>query len=302
MAKVPGIPLLLRILLLLLCVFAWRSDAATMLYSISGDSSGVPRQLNQIDPYLREADSLFLLGDGSIGFTGGLTWLPAVQRFYTIYDNGQGGAFLASFGLSGGDSLLTEALALSAGFWRGLTYAPDTDLLYALYSNGSGAWDLLQLDPANNRTSTLLSGIAGGFGGMTWVAPGQLTALFTNAQGAFQLHHIDLGNNTVTPFGNTLFGNMNGGLAWDSDSAVRYFSIGSDAGGYGSLYGVVADGIGSGSQFGLGGGYFYSNLAFVPDTPSDSAVPEPSAAILGFSGLVMLALAGLYRRRNRTES
>jgi hypothetical protein len=78
---------------------------------------------------------------------------------------------------------------------------------------------------------------------------------------------------------------MNGGLAWDTTTQVRYFAIGSDYWGNSSLYGIVEDGSGWGSQFSVGGGYFYSALTYhgetVPLDPGpDTAVPEPATWLM----------------------
>lgn len=291
-----------KVLLCLLAAASIAAQAAPVLASISGDAWGVPRQLTFINTDTQAAHSPFSLGDGSIGFTGGLVFLPAVQKFWTICDNGAGSSFLASFDLSGPASLTPSPVTLAPGVWRGLTYASDTDRLYALYSSGAGPFEVKEIKPSANTVTSLFSWPDAGFGGMTWVAPGQLTALFTNALGQFQLHAIDLGSGSVTPFGASFNITMNGGLAWDSTSGAGYFAIGSDPLGNSSLYAITADGSGYGSQFGIGGGHFYGALTQVgnPLTGGDSPseVPEPSAALLALPGLILIYAA---RRLNRNS-
>lgn len=257
---------------------------AAFLTSISGDTFGVPRQFNVIDPATTSASSPFSPGDMSTGFTGGLAYVGSTQKYWTIYES-MGQAKLASFDTTGAASLADSPVALSQGLWRGLTYSPDSGLFYALYSTGWDPFELYEIDPSTGSVSPLFQASGGGFGGMTYLSPGFLTALFTNQSGGYQLHSIDLAAQTVTPFGTTFDINMNGGLAWDTTTNVRYFAIGNDNQGNSSLYGIVWDGSGWGSQFGVGGGYFYSALTYhgatAPLDPGpDTAVPEPATWLM----------------------
>lgn len=286
---------LLMLLTLLVCA---ATAPAGSLTSISGDMLGIPRQVNVLDPGLQTASSPFSLGDFMTGFTGGLAYVESTQTFWTIYES-MGQATLASFTMVGPASLTNSSVALTSGLWRGLTYNPDDGLFYALYSNGFGPYELVAINVNDGSVTPLFQGPNAGFGGMTYLAPGLLTALFTNQSGGFQLHSIDLNAQTMTPFGITFNVNMNGGLAWDTTTQVRYFAIGNDNQGNSSLYGILADGSASGSQFQVGGGYFYSALTYhgggavldpIPDTP----VPEPSTYLMTLSAL---GAAWLLRRR-----
>jgi hypothetical protein len=287
------------LVLLLLLNGAFCLPAAT-LTSLSGDTFGVPRQFNLIDPATTSAASPFSLGDASTGFTGGLTWVESDSRYWTIYETG-GEARLASFDLTGPASLIDSALSLPSGLWRGLTYSPWNQRFYALYSDGGSPYTFQEIDVAGGTLSGLFQTAFAGFGGMTYRGPGQLTALLTNAGGAFQLHAIDVGAQTVTPFGATFHVNMNGGLAWDSTTMARYFAVGSDNQGNSSLYAIVADGSAWGNQFAVGGGYFYGGLAYrgerSPGAPG-GAVPEPST--LWLMAPALLALLS-WRRDGRSR-
>ncbi len=257
---------------------------AAFLTSISGDTYGVPRQFNVIAPATNSTSSPFSLGDMTSGFTGGLAYVGSTQKYWTIYES-MGQSKLASFDTTGAASLADSSVALTPGLWRGLTYSPDKGLFYALYSTGWDPFELYEVDPLTGSISSLFQASGGGFGGMTYLSPGFLTALFTNQTGGYQLHSIDLTAQTVTPFGTTFDINMNGGLAWDTTTNVRYFAIGSDNQGNSSLYGIVGDGSGWGSQFSVGGGYFYSSLTYhgetVPlDPGQDAAVPEPATWLM----------------------
>jgi len=286
--------------LILILLVALECASAGYLTSISGDSLGIPRQFNVLDPVTTSAGSPFSLGDFTTGFTGGLAYVESTQKYWTIYES-QGQVRLASFDTSGPASLVNSALTIDAGLWRGLTYAPDTGMFYALYSNGLGPFQFQQIDLTAGTITPLFAAPNAGFGGMTYRSPGQLTALFTNPSGGFQLHSIDLSAQTVTPFGTTFNVNMNGGLAWDTTTSVRYFAIGSDNMGNSTLYGIVDDGSAWGGQFGIGGGYFYSGLTYHGDSgPTDpgpdTSVPEPASWLL--IGTALPALAAARRARN----
>jgi hypothetical protein len=289
--------------LILVLLAALECASAAYLTSISGDGFGIPRQFNVIDPATTSAASPFSLGDFTTGFTGGLTYVESTQKYWTIYES-QGQVRLASFDSSGPASLVDSALALTAGLWRGLTYAPNTGMFYALYSNGFGPFQLQQIDLTAGTITSLFAAPDAGFGGMTYRSPDLLTALFTNPSGGFQLHSIDLNTQTVTPFGATFNVNMNGGLAWDTTTNVRYFAIGSDNMGNSTLYGIVEDGSAWGGQFGIGGGYFYSALTYHGDAAPldpgpDGEVPEPSAWLLIGTALPLLAAARRARNAQR---
>lgn len=129
-------------------------NAAT-LYSISGEDFGVPRELRVINPETTSVYSAFKLGDGTTGFTGGLTWLPAVQKFWTIYDDGFGNNTLASFDLSGSMSLLDSSVTLAPGFYRGLTRSPHDEQLYAWYTDGFSGHEIVRIDLAQNSITSL---------------------------------------------------------------------------------------------------------------------------------------------------
>jgi hypothetical protein len=281
---------MIRALPLILLLAGALSLPAATLTSLSGDTFGVPRQFNLIDPATTSASSPFSLGDASTGFTGGLTWVESDSRYWTIYETG-GETRLASFDLTGPASLIDSTLSLPAGLWRGLTYSPWNQRFYALYSDGASPYTFQEIDVAGGAVNGLFQTPFAVFGGMTYRGPGQFTALLTNAGGTFQLHAVDAAAQTITPFGTTFDINMNGGLAWDTATMASYFAIGSDMQGNSSLYGIVADGSGWGSQFALGGGYFYGALAYrgdpAPGGPG-GAVPEPSTLWLMAPALLAL--------------
>lgn len=296
--------LTIRTLLLMFTSLAalaeWQPTQAALLYAISGDSSGIPRQLNQIDTDTETVTAVTILGDTGTGFNGGLTWDGSQERFYSIYSYGWGNAALASFGLSG-DGYQTEgAILLQGGLWRGLSYAGDSGLLYALYSVGNGAWQLEEINLQTGSVQTRFSGMQGGVGGMTWVAPGKLAVLLMNLQGLYQIHELDLTTGSLTTVGAPFAGNANGGLAWDAASG-NYLAIVSNWQGASAVHPVSASGNGAPqTPFPIGGGYFYGGLTSVAaSVPNVEPVPEVSTIWLALTGIGLVAISRVRRFSTR---
>src|SRR5262249_53621952 len=73
----------------ILCGIALHAEP--VFYAISGDIAGVPRQFDAISiAGAGSVSSPFNLGDGSVGFTGGLTYRASDNRFYAIYSDSGG--------------------------------------------------------------------------------------------------------------------------------------------------------------------------------------------------------------------
>lgn len=112
------------------------------LYAISGDDSGVQRRINRIAlaaDGTATATALFDLGDGSVGFAGGLAYDADGRRFVSIGSDASGASALYAFTLTGGAGSLTDlGVALAPGFVHaGLAFAvpavpePGTAWLFA---------------------------------------------------------------------------------------------------------------------------------------------------------------------------
>lgn len=103
-------------------------SAPGLLYGISADALGVQRRLQQIDVATGLATPLFELGDGSLGFDGGLSWNDDTDRFEIIGSDFLGDSGLYTFDLSGPASLgLAGSIGpgyLHAGLVRAEAIAP----------------------------------------------------------------------------------------------------------------------------------------------------------------------------------
>ncbi|WP_085315812.1 hypothetical protein [Derxia lacustris] len=112
----------------------WNAGA---LYAIGGDEFGVQRRFSRIDLAggTPTVTTLFDLGDGSLGFQGGLAFDTASNRFVTIANDGFGASSLYGFSLAGASSLSDLGKPLGSGFVNGgLAYlaAPVPEAPFAL--------------------------------------------------------------------------------------------------------------------------------------------------------------------------
>jgi len=143
----------------------WVTGAqAAILYAISGDDSGVPRRVNQIDTNAATVTPVFDLGDGSLGFFG-LTVIN--DQFYTVANTVFGNGTLHRFSLTGGGST-TPLFDLGPGFVGGLVNQSDTQL-YALANGFTGASSLHAIDLTSDSVTLVNDGLGFGLaGGLTW--------------------------------------------------------------------------------------------------------------------------------------
>jgi hypothetical protein len=76
-------------------------------YAIGADDSFEPRRVSRIDVSggAPVVTTVFDLGDGSVGFLGGIAWDAANARFVTIGSDSVGDSSLYSFSLGGADTL-----------------------------------------------------------------------------------------------------------------------------------------------------------------------------------------------------
>lgn len=105
----------------------WNADKG-QLYAIAGDTFGVPRSLVAIDAGTGAATPLFALGDGSIGFNGGLAYDAAADRFFVIGNDSAVSSTLYSFTLDGAGILTAIDASFGQGFLNAsLVLLPDGD-------------------------------------------------------------------------------------------------------------------------------------------------------------------------------
>jgi hypothetical protein len=99
-----------------------------LFYFLSDDGSGSSRVFSSIELSggVVTAD-IFMLGDGTVSFNGGLLYDPASGLFYTIGNDQSGNSSLYSFSLSGASSLSTVLADFGSGYNNvGLAEIPPT--------------------------------------------------------------------------------------------------------------------------------------------------------------------------------
>jgi hypothetical protein len=259
--------------------------AGTILYSIGGDNSGVPRVFTSI-PLGGAPATLFNLGDGSAGFNGGLTYRSSDSHFYAISNDNTGFSTLDSFALGGG-GVYQPLFGVGFGFTGGLTYDSADGFFYAISNDQQGFSTLnkISLSGAVNP----LFGLGFGFmGGLTF---DPLNGLFYAISGDMNgvprvFNSISLGG-VVAPLFSLGDGSLgfNGGLAFNSGDGLMYV-ISNDGAGNSTLKSFALAGGPISSGPALGQGFNNAGLALVV---IGNAVPEPSSGLpLGVAFLVAL--------------
>ncbi|MBI3681032.1 MAG: PEP-CTERM sorting domain-containing protein [Acidobacteria bacterium] len=260
------------------------------LYSIGPDTDPVfpvPRSLYSMTAG-GAATRLFDLGNGSLGFNGGLAFDPGSDLFYSIANDGFGSSSLVSFSLAGGASLQTIA-PLGSGFASGLAYDTSDGFLYAISNDGSGNSTLNRIS-TGGVVSALGSLGMGFYGGLTFrPADGLLYAFSADVFGvqrAFNSITPVASPTVITPF---LLGDgsesFNGGFAF-SEQGGLFYAISNDWLGASRLQTFTLNG-GLAPVGGIPGGFI--NVGLVAVAP----VPEPSSWLL----VVTCLVAGLLVRR-----
>ena len=291
------------VLLALTCPFLYSSP---LLFSISGDTQngpfqGVPREVNMLSTGADLEADLFDLGDGSLGFSGGLTYRHTDNLFYSIANDGFGNNTLVSFSVNGSGTFSPHSDFLADGFYYGLTYNPSSDVFYALYTQFLGYVTFVEIN-ADSETVTPIFDYAPaspfGLGGMTW-GPTGMQGLFTNSQFQFQIFDIDLAGQQLSAVGQGYAGYLVGGFYYDPVSAA-YYAIQTDDQANGTLVTLDPTLGAVNQQFAIGQGYYYTNLTGWDTNPGNGtgAVPEPGSWVLISTGAALLAVSKWVRLRS----
>lgn len=267
------------------------SPARADLFTFGPDGTSTPRAFTSIT-MSGAAAFQFDVGDGSLAFNGGLTFVADQDLFFAIANDFTGASFLMSF--SGTGSLTTVA-SLGSGFLGGLTYNPADGNFYAIASDMFGNSLLTQISPSGVATDVGAIGV-GFFGGLTFnPLDGLLYAISGDAFGVQRsLSSITTGG-VVT----SLFALGDGSLAFDGGLAVNpstgaFFIVSSDFLGTSTLN-TFSLGDGGASLAAVGGafGQGFSNRGLVDATVAPVPVPEPGTLTL--TATVMLALFAVRR-------
>jgi hypothetical protein len=247
--------------------------AASLLYSIGPDSTGsTPSGFYSVTTG-GTATWLFDLGDGTLGFNGGLAYRAGTNVFYAIANDSAGNSSLVSFSASGASTITTIA-SLGQGFLGGLAYNSANDSLYAISNDISGNSTLHQVGLTG--TASAVGSLGSGFyGGLTFnPANGLLYGFSADAWGtqrefqeinpatAAAAWQFELGDGSVS---------FNGGLAY-SPGTDLFYVISNDA--WGSTLQTLALSGTLAAVSGIGGGFW--NVALAGPLDAGAPVPEPA--------------------------
>jgi hypothetical protein len=283
---------------------------ATALYTVGPDGLSTPRTLTVLTT-AGVPSAVTDLGDGSVGFNGGLAYRPGDDRLYaagTGFPSGAPQSNLHRFSTAGSDFASVSDLTASAGtavaFTGGLAYRGGGDDAFYLIANDSlGASSLFRQAAGSSALESLGDlGILGS-AGLTYNADDD--KLYVVASDSFgvprSLSSITLGVTPTVAFvfdlgdGNSAF---NGGLAYDAANDLFYV-IANDSFANSSLDTFSLAGAGSLATVAanFGAGFLNASLALAPAAP----VPEPGSIALLVIGLLGLA-ATMHRRPGAPSS
>jgi hypothetical protein len=254
------------------------AHAAPDFFSFGGDDIGVPRDFHRIFTDAATATSQFELGDGAIGFNGGVTFRPSDGLFYAIRNDSDGNSALTSFSLSGPGTLV-ELFDLGVGFNGGLVFNPTDQFFYAISNDTSGASTLNRFDLSGAGSLTPLFELGIGFnGGLTFNGDDGLLYAVSNDEFANStLQQISLAGGGSVAVQFALGVGFYGGVAYDPDSNL-FFALASDSDGNSTLYQATTGGIVT-PLFAVGTGFNNAGLT----------VPEPTTIALMLMGIGPLA-------------
>ena len=277
----------------LLALISFGANATEMLFTIGPDASPffVPRTLNEL-PSTSPVSASFLadLGDGSVGFNGGLAYDTADGQLYTIGNDSSGLSTLYSMTTLGG-TLTAIGGGLGVGFNGGLAYDSLNDTFYAIANDFLGNSTLYEVSGAGVATPLGAIGV-GFYGGLTFNAnDGNLYAIAGDAFGAMRnVVAIDAATVAANPLFDLGDGSVgfNGGLTYDV-GADLFYVIGNDFLADSTLFSFTLAGSSTpgddlapiGSSFGQG--FLNAGLALAPEVtppPPPSTVDEPSTLSL----------------------
>jgi hypothetical protein len=276
--------------------FSSAATAGVLLYSVGPDGYSIPDRLFSFSSSDNTHETwVWDLGNGSLGFNGGLTYRAANGSLYAVANDYLGNGELVNFGLDGRGLTSILALTSGVGWYGGLSAGPADNVFYAIGT----AWDtgvpaIYQINPASSAVNRLFNvgdGALGFNGGLTYDSKdGLFYAIAADGSGASFLYSIDTGTSSVTPITAVTLGTgYTGGIAYDANDV--FFAIQNDSDGYSSLQKITLGTDPSVSNvYGFSWpdnwGYWNAGLTFGPEN-GPQPIPEPATGLL-----VGLTLAG----------
>lgn len=262
------------------------ATATTSFYTISGDPSNfyVPDQFSSVDLNASSVTTVATLGDGSLGFNGGLVLGPG-GSLYAIANDSTGAGSLYSIQPDGAATLIGTAGGLGDGFFGGLAYDSANALFYAAVLDSLGNTSLYSITSGGVATA-LGQDLGTGFSGLAYdSANGLFYGIGNDNTGFSTLYDFSLGG-TVNTVGGLGYGF--GALTYDPlENVLWAIDPVNNAGS--QLFQITTAGTESSAYMTLGDGFV--ELA--------ANTPEPSPALEIPAGL---ALAFWFLRRRRPQS
>lgn len=266
--------------------------ASPVLFGIGADNGGVPRAYYSISIATSTSSLITDLGNGSIGFNGGMVSRPSDGLFYVIGNDNVPAGTLSTLSPAGTLNTVGLADGLSAGFVGGLTLDTDNGFLYGIETDNNGNSSLIRISASSGQATIPGSSLGTNFTGVAFDPNNHLFyAIATDFSGASTLYDFSLG---AAPSQVGLIGGLGlgvGGLTFDSAGNMLY-AVGNQ-----NNFGSRLDRIDlSGNLtplFSLPDGF--TEVAVFNAAPG---VPEPSTGMLLLSGIgVAMALrtAGAWR-------
>jgi hypothetical protein len=258
-------------------LFAAGANASTVLFGIGADNAGVPRAYYSISIANSTAALITDLGDGSVGFNGGMVSRPSDGQFYVIGNDNAPAGTLST--LSAAGSLNTVGLVdgLPAGFIGGLALDTDNGFLYGIETDSGGNSTLIKISASSGQPTVPGNVLGTNYTGVAFDPNDHLFyAIATDSNGASTLYDFSLGGapSQVGLTGGLGFGV--GGLTFDPVSNLLYAVANQNN--FGSeLERIDLNGNAS-VLFGLPDGF----------TEVAAEIPEPSSAVLLLAGIAWI--------------
>jgi hypothetical protein len=268
------------ILAILLIAAGTHVRAGSVFWSVSGDPSNlfVPDQFSNINLSPQAVVTLGTLGDGSLGFNGGLA-VGAGGALYAIANDSSGASSMYKIQTNGATSLVGSAGGLGFGFLGGLTFNPANSTFYSPVIDSLGNTTLSSISTGGVATP-LGKSLGNQFSGLALDTASGLFYGITNDASSFStLVQFSLAGpvTNVAPLG---FGF--GALTYDSAQDL-FWAIGPVNNSASQLYQITPAGVESAPVMTLGDGF--AELAVQP-----FGVPEPrTGAAVALAMAVILA-------------
>lgn len=255
------------------------SARGTSFFSISGDPNNgfVPDQLSSLTDAPGSVTTIATLGNGSLGFNGGLT-VGAGGTLYAIANDSLGASSLYQVQTNGATTLVGSAGGLGSGFLGGLAWDSANSTLYGAVLDTLGNTTLDSISASGVATSTGLA-LGTGYTGLTFdSANGLFYGISLDSSADATLFSFALGG-PVTSVG--ALGTDFGALTYDAAGNVLWaISPVNNAGS--QLFQITTGGAVSSPFYTLGDGFV--ELAVT----QGSGVPEPAGAVMLGAGLILI--------------